>query len=103
MTLPSAECIRRYLLHVPAPGTGVVRSYGLYAPTKRQDVAVCREPLEQGPVIQPAVLDWQTYCRARGVDHPEHCLVCGRRLIRRGLILPASRPPPDARPGEAVA
>jgi len=103
MTLPSAEFIRRYLLHVPAPGTRVVRSYGLYAPTKRQDLAVCREQLEQGPVIQPAVLDWQTYCSARGVDHPERCPVCGQRLIRRGFILPASRPPPDARLGEAVA
>jgi hypothetical protein len=33
MTLPMEEFIRRYLLHVPEPGTRVVRSYGLYAPT----------------------------------------------------------------------
>ena len=35
MTLPVAEFIRRYRLHVPAPGTRVVRGYGLYARTAR--------------------------------------------------------------------
>jgi Putative transposase/Transposase zinc-binding domain len=42
MTLPIAAFIGRYLLHVPAPGTRMVRSYGLYAPTKRDALAVCR-------------------------------------------------------------
>jgi hypothetical protein len=103
ITFSIAEFIRRYLLHVPEPGTKVVRCYGLYAPTKCAALAVCRVQLGQEPVVQPPVLDWQTACQDRGDDHPERCPVCGRRLIRRGLILPASRPPPDARPGEAVA
>jgi hypothetical protein len=58
MTWPMAEFLRRYLLHVPAPGTRVVRSYGLDAPTKRAALAVFRDQLGQGPVEAPVVLDW---------------------------------------------
>jgi putative transposase/transposase-like zinc-binding protein len=43
MTLPIAEFIRRYLLHVPKPGTQVVRGYGLYAPPTWAALARCRE------------------------------------------------------------
>ena len=66
MTLSIAEFMRRYLVHVPEPGTKVVRCYGLYAPTKRAALAVCRAHLGQGPVVQPPVLDWQTACQDRG-------------------------------------
>lgn len=103
LTLPLAEFIRRYLLHVPEPGTKVVRCYGLYAPTKREALALCRAQLGQGPVVQPSVLDWQTACQDRGDDHPERCPVCGRRLVCRGVILPARMPPPSAIPWEVVA
>lgn len=103
MTLPLEECIRRDLWHVPEPGTRVVRSYGLYAPTKRGAVAGCRAHLGQGPVVPPAVLDWQTVCQDRGDDPPERCPVCGRRLVCRGVILPARSPPPSVMPWEMVA
>jgi hypothetical protein len=103
LTLPLAEFIRRYLLHVPDPGTKVVRFYGLYAPTKREALAVCRAQLGQGPVVQPSVLDWQTVCQARGDDHPARCPVCGRQLVCLGVLLPARIPPPSAIPWEVVA
>ena len=103
LTLPLAEFIRRYLLHVPEPGTKVVRCYGLYAPTKREALAVCRAHLGQGPVVPPPVLDWQTACQDRGDEHPERCPVCGRWLVSRGVILPARIPPPSAIPVELVA
>jgi len=103
LTLPLAEFIRRYLLQVPEPGTKVVRCYGLYAPTKREALAVCRAQLGQGPVVEPSVLDWQTACQARGDDHPERCPVCGRQLVCLGVILPARIPPPSAIPWEVVA
>jgi hypothetical protein len=92
------EFIRRYLLHVPEPGTRVVRSYGLYAPTKREALGVCRAQLGQGPVVQPSELDGQTAGQARGDDHPERCPVCGRRLVCLSVILPARIPPPSAIP-----
>jgi hypothetical protein len=103
LTLSMEDFLRRYLLHVPTPGTRVVRSYGLYAPTKGAALAVCRAQLGQEPVVQPLWLDWQTACQEREADHPERCPVCGRWLIRRGVLLPARRPPPAERPWEAVA
>ena len=45
MTVPIAEFLRRYLQHMPEPGTRVVRSFGLYAPSQREAVAVCRAQL----------------------------------------------------------
>jgi hypothetical protein len=95
MTLPIEEFIRRYLQHVPEPGTRVVRSYGLYAPTKGEALAVCRAQLGQRPVEKPVVLDWQMACRDRGDAHPERCPRCGRLLVRLGVILPARIPPPE--------
>jgi hypothetical protein len=103
LTLPLAEFIRRYLLHVPEPGTKVVRFYGLYAPTKREALAVCRTQLGQGPVVQPPVLNWQAYCQDRGDAHPERCPVCGRRLVRLGVIPYSRVPPPVHVPWEVVA
>jgi Putative transposase/Transposase zinc-binding domain len=94
MTLPIEEFIRRYLQHVPEPGTRVVRGYGLYAPTKGEALAVCRAQLGQRPVEKPGVLDWQMACRDRGDAHPERCPRCGRLLVRLGVILPARIPPP---------
>ena len=98
-----AEFLRRYLLHVPEPGTRVVRSYGLYAPTTRGALASYREQLGQGPQVPPPVLAWQTACQDRGADHPERCPVCGRRLLPSGIILPPGRQPPAVIAGEAVA
>ena len=94
MTLPIAEFIGRYLLHVPAPGTRVVRSYGLYAPTKRETLAICRGHVGQGSVEAPVVLDWQTACSQQGAEHPERCPVCGQRLVCRDLIPRLRIPPP---------
>lgn len=103
MTLPIAEFIRRYLGHVPQPGTKVVRGYGLYAPSTWVAVARCREQLGQGPVVRAAVLAWQTACSQRGEDHPERCPVCGRLLVCSGVIPRSSGPPAVAMLEESVA
>jgi Putative transposase len=102
-TWPMAEFLRRSLLHVPEPGTKVVRCYGLYAPTKGAVLAVCRAHVGQGPVVPPPALDWQTACQDRGDAPPERCPVCGRRLIRLSLIPHSQVPPPMARSSEAAA
>jgi putative transposase len=103
MTWPVAEFIGRDLLHVPAPGTRVVRAYGLYAPTKGADLAGCREQLGQGPLATPVVLDWQTAWRQHGGEYPGRCPPCGRLLVGSGLIPRASGPPVGAVWGEQVA
>lgn len=103
MTVSLEEFLRRYLLHVPEPGTKVVRFYGLYAPTQREELAVCRAQAGQEPVEAPAFLDWQTACRAQGDDHPERCPVCGCLLVCLGVIPPARVPPRVAVPVARVA
>jgi hypothetical protein len=103
MRVSIEEFIRRYLVHVPAPGTRVVRAYGLYAPTQGEALAGCREQLGQGPGEKPGVLDWQMACRDRGDAHPERCPRCGRLLVRLGVILPARIPPPAHLPVKVVA
>lgn len=89
MQLDVEELIARYLLHVPLPRTKVVRYYGLYAPAKKKEMAVCREIFGQAPVEETLeALSWQDYCEKQGAEHPELCPVCGRRLVRLAEIQP---------------
>ena len=66
MTLPVADFLQRWLLHVPGPQTRVVQSYELYHPSHAAALAVCRAELGQPPLEAPAALDWQTVCAQRG-------------------------------------
>src|SRR5262249_7185320 len=56
MTLPVADFLQRWLLHVPVPQTRVVRCYGLYHHTHAAALAVCRTALGQPPVAPPMPL-----------------------------------------------
>lgn len=82
MTLPVADFIKRYFLHVPEPHTKVVRSYGLYAPTGKDELLLCRSRFGQDAIQEAEIPDWQSYCEGRGDGHPERCPICGCRLIR---------------------
>jgi hypothetical protein len=102
MTLPVADFLQRWLLHVPVPQTRVVRSYGLYHPSHAVALAVCRAALGQPPLEVPAALDWQTVCAQRGEAHPERCSTCGQLLVCTGVI-PRGGAPPLALAGERAA
>jgi Putative transposase/Transposase zinc-binding domain len=93
MTLPLADFLRRWLLHVPVPNTRVVRSYGLYHHTHAEALAVCRAVLGQPPVEVPAGLDWQTVCAHWGDASPERCPTCGQVLVCTGVIPRGGAPP----------
>lgn len=82
MTLSADDFIKRYFLHVPEPNTKVVRSYGLYAPTAKEELSHCRALFGQTEMKEIAEPDWQSYCETKGDEHPERCPVCGLRLIR---------------------
>jgi hypothetical protein len=101
MTLPGADFLQRWLQHVPVPQTRVVRSYGLYHPTRAEALALCRVALGQPPVVVPAPLDWQTVCAQRGEAHPERCPTCGQLLVCTGVIPRGGAPP--CRPSEERA
>jgi Putative transposase/Transposase zinc-binding domain len=94
MTLPVADFLQRWLLHVPVPQTRVVRCYGLYHQTHAEALAVCRTALGQPPVEPPPALDWQTVCAQRGEAHPERCPTCGQLLVCTGVIPRGGAPPP---------
>jgi hypothetical protein len=102
MTLPVADFLQRWFLHVPMPQTRVVRSYGLYHPTQAEALAGCRVTIGQPPVELPVVLAWQTVCAQRGDSPPERCPTCGQLLVCTGVI-PRGGAPPSALPGERAA
>jgi len=102
MTLPVADFLQRWLLHVPVPQTRVVRASGLYHPTQAEALAVRRAALGQPPVEAPAPLDWQTVCAQRGDAHPERCPACGQLLVCTGVI-PRGGAPPLGLVGERAA
>jgi len=96
MTLPVDEFMKRYFLHVPEPNTKVVRYYGLYAPTAKEELSECRRQLGQQPMKEADEIDWQDYCGYQSKEHPELCPVCGRKLVRL-MDIPRQYPkgPPD--------
>ena len=94
MTLPVADFLQRWLLHVPVPQTRVVRSYGLYHHAHTEALAHGRAALGQPPVELPPALDWQTVCAQRGDAHPERCPTCGQLLVCTGVIPRGGAPPP---------
>jgi hypothetical protein len=102
MTLPVADFLQRWLLHVPVPQTRVVRCYGLYHQTHAEALAVCRTALGQAPVEAPMSLDWQTLCAQRGEAHPERCPTCGQLLVCTSVI-PRGGAPPRISSEECVA
>jgi hypothetical protein len=102
MTLPVADFLQRWLLHVPVPQTRVVRCYGLYHPTHAEALTICRMAFGQPPMEAPPALDWQTVCAQRGEAHPERCPTCGQRLVCTGVI-PRGGAPPRISSGECAA
>jgi len=93
MTLPVADFLQRWRLHVPVPQTRVVRCYGLYHQTPTEALALCRAHLGQPPMAIPEPLGWQTLCAQRGDAHPERCPTCGQLLVCTGVIPRGGAPP----------
>src|SRR4029434_6917969 len=102
LTLPVADFLQRWLLHVPVPQTRTVRCYGLYHATQTAALALCRAALGQPPVVVPVDVDWQTVCAQRGEAHPERCPTGGQRLVCTGVI-PRGGAPPLVLAGERAA
>jgi hypothetical protein len=92
MPIPMSQFLKRYFLHVPEPNTKVVRYYGLYAPTAKEELALARAHFGQTEMKEIEEPDWQSYCETKGDEHPERCPICGLRLIRtRDIPRPRER------------
>jgi hypothetical protein len=81
MRLKVGELLGRLFLHVPEPGTQVVRRYGIYKGKKFLELEQSRKELGQGEVEEVEELSWQEYSSQRGEERAKECEVCGRRLV----------------------
>jgi len=70
----------------------MVRSYGLYHHSSKEELARCREILGQPPLEDPEFLDWQTLWQQRSDEHPDRCPVCRKRLITLEIFAPVKKP-----------
>jgi hypothetical protein len=107
LTLEIAEFLRRLLLHVPTPGMRVVRSYGLYHHTHREELEQARVLLGGGQINEDDRQDEGAEAGGRAeVPEPSRCPVCQRELIRTSELqcggwevprwAPSGVPPPHA-------
>jgi hypothetical protein len=84
MPFTVTEFIQRYLLHIPAPHTKIVRYYGLYATCAPEELALCRSLMGEKPALQEEII-WQS---PKNV-YPDRCPVCGRPFVH--FIEPPNR------------
>ena len=76
MTLSRTDFLTRYLLHVPAPHTKIIRYYGLYATTATEELSLCRSFFAPQPP-SPEEIEWQPPRNA----YPDRCPVCGSPFV----------------------
>lgn len=95
MALGVHEFMRRVLEHVPPPGMHTVRSWGVYAASRRADLARARSALGQSDPPGPtSPLRWQDVVRRAGGDAATRCRVCGAELVAWGHFRRGELPPP---------
>lgn len=84
LTLPVHEFMRRFLQHVLPPGFVRIRYFGLWHPTQRHKLALCRRQLAQElPGIDPESMT--LWFRPLTPEERERCPACGEgKLIRIG-------------------
>ena len=80
LRLSITELLERLILHVPPPGMKMVRSYGLYAHTSREELEQARSQIEPSAAWRKARrrLDRS---RQKRCSHQPRCPVCGLTLV----------------------
>ncbi len=91
VTLPAAEFVERFLLHVPPAGQHTVRSYGLFANAKTALLNRARALLGQLEYAPRDEAGWQSICDELLPAPAHRCPVCGAVLVCV-RILPPVRP-----------
>ena len=89
------EFISRLLEHVPPEGIQTVRAWGLYASSKRDDLAAARRELDQAPPEPVEPLRWQEFLSDLGCKDQTRCPVCGAELIVVGVFRRGRSPPAE--------
>lgn len=92
LTLSVAEFLRRWSAHVPLPGVHMVRAWGRYASTQRQQLAQCRAQLPEAERTRKRPRQADEAPRTR--DHPgEQCPVCLQPMVPVQVLPRAGAPP----------
>ncbi len=80
LRLSVEEFLRRLLLHVPPPGMKMVRSYGLYAHTSRDELEQARAQIVPSPEWLAARRRFEK-ARQKRPSHQPSCPICGLTLV----------------------
>jgi hypothetical protein len=95
--VPVDQFLARLLEHVPPEDLQTVRPYGLYANSKRAELARAREHFGQPPRPPKQTLTWTEFCQRHGIEPASDCTcpVCGAGLVRLGSFAAGRDPPPE--------
>ena len=94
-TILAGEFIARFLQHVLPNGFSKVRSYGLFSPSRKDQLEKARtELLAAAPTPPPPVYVLAETDALRDSHDPPRCPECGIGFLRIIEILPRRRPPP---------
>ncbi len=91
------EFLTRLLQHIPPKGLQTIRSWGLYASSKRSQLASARRALGQPPLEKVEQIRWQDFLAKLGHEHLARCPQCGAELIITHIARPGRGPPPELR------
>lgn len=80
LRLSVEEFLSRLALHVPPPGMKMVRSYGLYAHTCRDELELARAQIEPSAAWKTARQRFEKSHRQKPSRQPQ-CPICGEQLI----------------------
>jgi len=80
LELSVEEFLRRLILHIPLPGMKMVRSYGLYAHTCRDQLEQARGQIEPSEEWLAARERFERAAEKRRADQPR-CPICGLALV----------------------
>ena len=89
-----SRLIQLLLMHVPDKRKKVVRSYGLYASSKQNQLNIAREYWGQAAIEEDDFLTWQVYLEQLPQRNTAYqCPKCGKKLIMAETIMPIRAPP----------
>lgn len=92
LRLSHEEFFRRFLAHVPEKGRQVIRSYGIYAHTKSEELNTARECCGQPRVKRLKFLDWQSFYQ-KNLKKGEDVTICPKcqSKIVVACVIPPNR------------
>jgi hypothetical protein len=97
VAVPVDQFLARLLEHVPPGNLQTIRPYGLYANSKRSELAVARGNFGQEPRPAKSTLGWEDFCQRHGIEPASDCTcpVCGARFELLGSFAAGRDPPAE--------